>query len=82
MPTELEYVASANDGARYHFGPQVTPGVFSYPGLPAADKVGTRYFVALNIIAYQGKPVGVGVAGPPGPSGTLNPTATYHITPA
>ncbi len=66
---QIEYVACANDGGRYHFGPVQTPGVFCYPGLPAADREGTRYFVRMIVLSYEGKPVGVGAPGPAGPQG-------------
>lgn len=83
--TQLEYVASANDGSRYHFGPAQTPGVISYPGLPASARSGTRYFVAMSVLSYRGQPVGVGSPGPtgatgpqgpPGPAGAPAPTGT------
>lgn len=69
QPSALEYVASANDGARYHFGPVQTPGVISYPGLPPADRVGTRYFVEMTVLSYQGQSVSAGATGPSGPAG-------------
>ena len=69
VPTALEYIADANDGARYHFGPTQTPGVISYPGLPANERTGTRYFVAMTVLSYNGEPVDVGPAGPAGPPG-------------
>lgn len=56
VPTDLEYVAVANDGTRYHFGPSQTPGIFSYPGLPPEARQGTRYFVAMEVLAYAGQP--------------------------
>jgi len=70
----LEYVASSNDGGRYHFGPAQTPGIISYPGLPAADRVGTRYFLSMTVLSYNGQPVsGAGPAGPQGPQGPQGP---------
>lgn len=69
VPSQLEYVASANDGSRYHFGPAQTPGTISYPGLPPADRVGTRYFLSMTVLSYLGQPVGVGPAGPAGAPG-------------
>jgi hypothetical protein len=50
----LEYVASGSDGARYHFGPKQTPGIISYPGLPAADRQGNRYFNSFTVLSYNG----------------------------
>lgn len=98
VPSQLEYVACANDGARFHFGPSVTPGIISYPGLPAADREGTRYFVAMAVLAYAGAPVGEGPQGKEGPAGPAGPAGpqgapgangqvatingNYHIGPA
>lgn len=70
---QFEYVASANDGTRYHFGPTQTPGIISYPGLPATARQGTRYFVAMTPISYKGQAVDVGPAGPRGPNGVVGP---------
>lgn len=89
----LEYIASANDGARYHFGPNQTPGVISYPGLPAADRQGSRYFLSMTVLSYNGQPVSgtgpqgpmgapgaTGLAGPAGPAGP--PGAAGPVGPA
>jgi hypothetical protein len=98
VPSQLEYISSANDGARYHFGPTQTPGLISYPGLPPNERLGTRYFVDLTVLSYEGKGVSgatgpEGPAGPTGPAGPQGPqgtpgapgtglSGTYHITPA
>lgn len=76
VPTDLEYIASANDGGRYHF-PTTIDGVvyFSYPGLPAADRQGTRYFLSMTALSYKGQPVGgTGAQGPAGPMGAPGAT--------
>ena len=54
VPTSLEYIASSNDGNRYHFPYQ---GIISYPGLPSNLKQGSRYFVAITPLVYKGNPV-------------------------
>ncbi len=58
---QLTYVAVANDGSRYHFGPNGTHanGVFSYPGLPATTREGSRYFLCMEVLAYAGKALGL-----------------------
>lgn len=73
VPTDLEYVACANDGSRYHFGPKQTPGVISYPGLPANDRAGVRYFRKMTVLTYKGVPAERGPEGPPGSSADLAP---------
>ena len=86
VPSQLEYIACANDGSRFHFGPVQTPGVISYPGLPAAEREGTRYFVAMQPLSYAGKPVNVGPEGPVGPPGAPGqpgaPGAPAEVNPA
>jgi hypothetical protein len=54
-PSALDYIAESNDGGRYEFGPGKNGGVLSYPGLPASERQGSRYFVKLTALAYQGK---------------------------
>ena len=76
VPTELEYVACGNDGSRYHFGPKQTPGVISYPGLP--PQAGTRHFVAMTVLTYNGTPANIGPAGPAGPAGAGINVAQIH----
>lgn len=51
---QLTYVACANDGTRYHFGPNGDRATFTYDGLPAATRVGTRYFVTMQVLGYNG----------------------------
>lgn len=70
---QIDYVAVANDGTRYRFPTGGFPGVFCYPGLPAADRQGTRYFVRMEVVSYAGVPVGMGPQGPVGPEGPRGP---------
>jgi Rv2525c-like, glycoside hydrolase-like domain len=70
----LEYIASSNDGNRYHFPVNIGgEDIISYPGLPAADRQGTRYFVAMTVLSYEGQAVGQGPQGPAGPEGPAGP---------
>lgn len=46
-----DYWAISNDGGAYHFDPALqATGQISYPGLPAAARAGSRYFVALLVV--------------------------------
>ena len=51
---QITYVAVANDGSRYHFGPNGDHAVFSYPALTAAARAGPRYFLRMVVLAYNG----------------------------
>lgn len=53
----ITYVAIANDGTHYHFGPNGDHTAFCYPALPASARQGTRYFTRMVVLAYAGKAV-------------------------
>lgn len=44
-----DYIAFASDGSFYAFGPGRNGGVVAYPGLPAADRLGSRYFTRIAL---------------------------------